>query len=80
MPNLTRLAQMFNYLSPLNIIRYYSALYKNIIQEKLKILRAATATSLISTLKYMVLVQLLPQISRLHLMLLLIVRSYKLGW
>jgi len=72
--------QIFNYLSPLNIIRYYFALYKNITQEKLKILHAVTATSLISTLKYMVLMRLLPQISYLHLMLLLIVRIYKLGW
>ena len=55
-------------------------MYKNITQEKLKILHAATATTLISTLKYMVLVRLPPQISRLHLMLILIVRNYKLGW
>ena len=36
MPSLTCLAQIFNYLSPLNIIRYYFALYKNITQEKVE--------------------------------------------
>ena len=72
MPNLTCLAKIFNYLSPLNKIHYYFALYKHFTQEKLTILHAASATSVISTLKYIVLVRLPPQISRLHLMLLLI--------
>jgi len=80
MPNLTCRAQIFNYISPSNIIRYYFALYKNITQEKLKVLHAATTPSLISTLKYMALLRLPPQISRLHLILLLIVRNYELGW
>jgi hypothetical protein len=80
MPNLTCLAQIFNYLSPLNKIRYYFALYKHITQEKLKILHVATTTSVISTLKYIVLVRLPPENSLLHLMLSLIVRNYKLRW
>jgi hypothetical protein len=33
MPNLTRLARIFNHSSPLNITRYYFVFYKNIAQE-----------------------------------------------